>query len=409
MTLNASPAKSYNFFGSISRMVLENYLSRSLTMTRLCIAKGPVEDNLRMISAIRPKFIGRALALWGSENMLEAALFSGRIIAERVHSIDPEIILQAGIFESVSRDVERQAIPERVFHEFGLAPEKRTFTYDKMIFQDGSYVGLWHANSSVPDITSVETQMWFFHLASSYIDAGCEAIHFGQVQIIGKNDPDLKVWNSVLMRIRKYASRHARRGMVICDAHVSSGVGCYGLKQPGPKEPMGFAINGKLLFDVHALPCRIKEVEGKPFEAILEKGHLDSIYGRSMGGVTPSGWECDSLPYIVDVDHWGNSGHPGKSVYGKIDPIQGIDSRYWVWGWDEVSWFVNLTREKRNEWLSYAWNWIKSTDASGFLEMPGQQWCTSQKMLYNANNPSNVFPDGYGQEDTIREIWDSQE
>jgi hypothetical protein len=339
--------------------------------------------------------------------MLETALFAGKIIAERIHSIDPEIIIQAGIFEWVSRDVERLEIPERVFCEFGRLSEKRTFRYNDMLFEDGSYVGLWNPGASVPDISRIETQMWFFHLASSYIDAGCEAIHFGQVEIVGKNDPELLIWSSMLTRIRKYASQHARRGMVICDAHVSSGIGCYGLREPDPEEPLGFSVNGHLLFDVHALPCRIKEIEGKPFQAELSLGHLDSIYCRSMGGITPNGWNCDNLPYIVDIDCYGASNTPGKSVYGKTEPIQGIDSRYWVWGYDEIAWFALQQKENRNEWLRYAWTWIRKTDPNGFLEMPGQQWIPFLKRMYNANRLSGLCPDGYEQEETIAAIWNS--
>jgi hypothetical protein len=94
----------YHFNGSISRPVLENYLSRSITMTRMLIAMGPVEDNLRMIKAIRPKFIGRRLALWSSEMAIETNLYTAGIIEKQVHSIDPEIIIQAAIFEAVGKD-----------------------------------------------------------------------------------------------------------------------------------------------------------------------------------------------------------------------------------------------------------------------------------------------------------------
>ena len=48
--------------------------------------------------------------------------------------------------------------------------------------------------------------------------------------------------------------------------------------------------DGQLLLDFHAFPLRVKEVPDHPQEAILQVGFIDSIYGRSKGGKTYSGW-----------------------------------------------------------------------------------------------------------------------
>jgi hypothetical protein len=406
--MTKSTLKDYTFSGSISRPVLENYLSRSITMTKLLSAVGPLEDNLRMISKIKPKFIGRALCHWGNEMQLATVLYAAKKISKRVHEIDPDIILQAGIFETLTDEVSIIGVPTRVFEAFSLQPEIRMFNYSDMLFPDGSFVNHWRLNSSIPDITRIETQMWFYHLATSYIDAGCEAVHFGQVRLMGRDDKDLEIWFSLLDKIRLYAKNNARRKMVLCDAHVSSGIGCYGLTHFAENEPMGYKrADGRLLLDIHGLPARIKEVDGRPIEAELAVGHLDSIFKRSMGGITPSGWECDSLPYMVDIDLYGFSGLRGESAVGKVAPYQGIDSRHWVWGWDEICWFAHLDQQKRNDWLRYAYNWIRKTDPAGFLEMPGQQFMLDPKGFYHANSKSEACQDGYGQEDTIKEIWDS--
>jgi hypothetical protein len=249
--------------------------------------------------------------------------------------------------------------------------------------------------------------MWFFYQAASYIDLGIEALHFGQVQLMGRNDPQLRSWFSLLDRVRRYARLHARRGLVICDAHVSSGVNCYGLTPIPIDQPLGYSLDGRLLLDVHALPMRIKEVAGKPHQAELAIGHLDAIYGRSMGGITPSGWECDHLPYLVDIDCYGKTGRGGESVTGKIESLEGIDSAFWVWGWDEICWFANQSCEQRNAWLWYAWQWLRKNDPNGFMEMPGQQAMVDPAGYYYANNCGPGCPDGYGQEDTIAAIWKS--
>ena len=56
--------------------------------------------------------------------------------------------------------------------------------------------------------------MWVFYRAVRYIDAGFEAIHFGQVEATGNqdpnrgpvNDPGGRHWWSVLARIREFAA-----------------------------------------------------------------------------------------------------------------------------------------------------------------------------------------------------------
>ncbi|MAS91391.1 MAG: hypothetical protein CMO56_05815, partial [Verrucomicrobiales bacterium] len=148
--------------------------------------------------------------------------------------------------------------------------------------------------------------------------------------------------------------------------------------------------DGNLMFDLHSFPSRPKSVKGKPYKAILEKGFSDSIYGRSKGGVTPSGWKCEALPYIVEIDNFGVSDHPGQ--YRESDKIH-------VWGWDEINWFIKQPEGYRNEWLEYAYNWVRKTDKNGYFQLPLRRF-----EHYSASmNP----PKGMRQEVTIKKIWES--
>ena len=99
-------------------------------------------------------------------------------------------------------------IPSWVFAEFGLPAESRTFSYDAMLNKDGKLVNHW-GRSSVPDVMRLETQLWFYYLAGSYINLGCEALHLGQVRLIGMADPDLRQWSALSARIRAHAKTHA--------------------------------------------------------------------------------------------------------------------------------------------------------------------------------------------------------
>ena len=112
---------------------------------------------------------------------------------------------------------------------------------------------------SVPDVSRPETKLWFYFLAASFIDLGIEAIHFGQVEFMNGNDRDLEHYSQVLTLIRSYAAKHARRHMMLCDAHVPRG---------------GFVRDGRLLLDFHSFPLRIMEVPDRPQEAILKVGFL---------------------------------------------------------------------------------------------------------------------------------------
>jgi hypothetical protein len=62
--LAAPPARDYRFDGTISCPVLENYLSRSVSMEGLLNGRGDLDDNIRMLKSTGAKFIGRSLCLW---------------------------------------------------------------------------------------------------------------------------------------------------------------------------------------------------------------------------------------------------------------------------------------------------------------------------------------------------------
>jgi hypothetical protein len=276
----------YHFEGTISREVLESYLDRSVTMAYFLVTGKPEgnreylyrDDDVRLIRNIGAKFIGRAIYRWNGEGRLNDPNFwtDAKALIDKVHAFDPDVIFQGCLFETISREVNRVKIPSWVFADFDLPVEDRTFSYEAMLNKDGKLVNHW-GRSSVPDVTTRETQLWFYYLAGSYIDLGCEALHLGQVGLIGMADPDLKEWSRLVARIRAYAKTHARRKMVLLDAHVPTG---------------GMIVDGVSLLDFNSFPMRIKAIPEKPYEAELQVNHLDAIYRRSKGCVSPSGWSC---------------------------------------------------------------------------------------------------------------------
>jgi len=369
----------YQFDGKISRPVLENFLARSISVEGVFNGRGDLEDNLRMLKSIGVKYAGRSLCLWGAENNFLANLERARQQAPKAVAADPEMILEACVFETVSPRVERIAVPDWVFRDLGQPVETRNFVYTNTIYPLGQRRAM--GNAQVPDVSRLETQLWFYYQAASYIDLGFEAIHFGQVEIMNRNDRDNAQWEHLLTLVRSYAAKHARRHFVLCNGHTPSG---------------GLVHDGRLLLDFHAFPLRIKENPDKPLDAVLQVGFSDGIYNKSKGGLTFSGWKCEHLPYLVELDNWGVSRTPGQARAGGI----------WIWGYDEITWFAHQSKSYRADWLQYAWDWVRKTDPNGYLQMPGSRTASSPDVRwYFANNPSAAVPNGFGDEEAIRAVW----
>ena len=398
VTLHA--ASFFDFDRTISCETLEAYLSRAIVMSALaCDAEGIpskyADDDLRAIANVKPKFLGR-VALAGScpaDDELHFA--SARSMAQKIHAIDPEIILQAAILEAVyscecpeavaagrTTGVEKIPVPAWVFEAFGLEPVSRCFDYEAMLFPDGSYRNNWTRGGSVPDITRQETQMWYYYRARRYIDAGYEAIHFGQADLVGKRDEGRAEWSKLLGMVRDYAKTKARRHYLLCDAHF-------------------FAENARVgdryLWDFHAFPLR--PVSGtEPFEATLAKGHGDAGYDTMPPGIHPAGWECDVIPQLYEIDNFFD-GIDGKPVYN-------------VWGTDEICWFANCPEDYRNSFLLYATDWLKKNVRRGYMSMPGIRPATYPLCVvgwdgrqYRFNTRSEACPEGFGQEETVKAIF----
>ena len=384
--LVVTPPK-FDFQETISREVLENYLARAVSMQRMLIAEDEINDNIRMIRNMGAKFLGRAMAQWCDEYNALKNFETARKLIPHIHAADPEIIVQACIFEMVQKNVELLSIPAWCFEMMDMPVETRKFVFNDMRFTPGEAVGGYdpyddEKKTTVPDISKTETQLYFLYQAITYIDMGIEALHLGQMDLISRADPGLAHYGRFLEKIRAYAKQHARRGMVICDAHASS--------------PGGYLLGttNYNLLDFNSAPLRIKEQASGEADAILQLGFSNGLYKRSKGGLTYSGWRCNNLPYLVEFDHWGAGSNPG--VYNNASTI-------YIYGYDEISWFARQTDEVRHAWLQYAYDWVKNTDPNGWLQMPVRRPLTypTGNGTYNASKIKGEWRD----EDVIRNIW----
>ena len=376
----------------IKRNVLENYLKRSATITEFLTVDpfgidGPYpnkDDDIRLIKNTGVKFVGRAIYRWGREHELNGPAFldNAKLLMQKVHADDPDVIFQACLFEIVTQNVNAVRVPDWAFETLDLPVEERNFDYEKMLNAEGKFVNHWGNNSSVPDISQPETKLWFITLAGTYMDLGCEAFHLGQVALMGMNDPGWKHWQELVGKLRLLAQTKTRRSWLLLDAHTPHG---------------GMVADGKSLLDFNSFPLRIKEVIDKPQEAVLEVGYLDALFGRSLGCVAPSGWSCDALPFLVEFDNFGISRTPGQSTV----------TSHFIWGYDEVSWLYLQEESYRQDWLKYAWHWVREHDPNAFLQMPVSRVVSlrGQRSKFRANTKTETMPDGLNLEETIKEIF----
>src|SRR6202012_4849086 len=99
---------------------------------------------------------------------------------------------------------------------FGQAARIGIFIFKNMLYSSGRFVNPWGTGASGPDMSGWETRMWFYFLATRYIDTGIEAIHFGQVGLMDNNDPHHAGWLDMLGHLRACAHQNARRHLLLC-------------------------------------------------------------------------------------------------------------------------------------------------------------------------------------------------
>ena len=82
-----------------------------------------------MIKNIGAKFIGCAVCQWGGEADLLKNLEQEKGLILKVYQIDPDIILQACIFEIITDQVDQVPVPDYAFTALGMPVENRNFRY----------------------------------------------------------------------------------------------------------------------------------------------------------------------------------------------------------------------------------------------------------------------------------------
>ena len=389
----------FQFDGNMSREVLESYLSRAVTAAFL-FESDTLEDDLRVISRLGVKFLGRASGTWGATGNDELHFARSKALADRVHEVDPEIILQACIFEYITTGMEREKIPAYVFEAFGKPVEDRCFRFEdaRMLPEEGQTEEVF-GGGSIPDLNRDEARMWFYYRATKYIDCGYEALHMGQVHLYTAEDRGMAKTYELFRMIRDYAAKHGRRHKVLMDAHTH-----------------GVSVNGELLFDYHAMPftrAPLERYEGTRLVFVRE--------GFSEGGRNPNGWSGEQMPYLMEYDNWCGKMFEEATVEEAItNRGRHFMARWQWWGYDQIGYFANQPEEVRNHLIEYTYRWTQVNNPHAFFEVPfrrtlgaapvrferGDNGETDLNPEYQLNNKSAACPMGFGQEDMVKACWE---
>lgn len=223
-----------------------------------------------------------------------------------------------------------------------------------------SYAGMNGSlpNAIVPDISKMESKLWFYYQAVKFIDMGCESIQFSQVHLMNNESSDPTHWNDLFVKIKQYAETKPNIRFLILTGHTN------GMKDN----------NGNLIFDCHSSPIRPSELGTNlntnggscniTSTSCYWGGTSGKIYKESLGGKTWSGWSCTSLPSYVFIDNYGNNGN--ESIWGQ--PMgTGTCNMY---HFDEITWFALQDKLYRDNWLKYAYYKVHCIDDNIFFSLP---------------------------------------
>ncbi|MGL4345020.1 MAG: hypothetical protein ACRCTE_07480 [Cellulosilyticaceae bacterium] len=385
--------KNYTFDTTISKEVLENYLSRAVSAAFFIHTK-TLEDDLRALKNMGVKFVGRASGIWEPDLDDDEHFAKSRYLADRIHEVDPEIILQACVFEAVYHYEDRFKVPAYVFEAFGLQVEDRGFRVKDMLFPEEPNGYIWEGEGGIPDLSRIEARMWFYYRATKYIDAGYEALHMGQIHLYTANDRGMKKMAELMEMIREYAKVHGRRHKVLMDAHSH-----------------GINIGGKLLLDYHAMPFTRVPLMDRPGERLVMVRE-----GFSEGGENPNGWSADVMPFLMEYDNWGGKVVEDFSQYTYEERAL----KDW-WGYDQIGWFANQDEAGQRHFLEYTYKWTAINNVNAYFQVPfrrtlqtaavkmqradNEQW--DMQDYYQINTKSPACPMGFGQEETVKTLWET--
>ncbi|MBR4941349.1 MAG: hypothetical protein IKZ19_05065 [Clostridia bacterium] len=137
------------------------YLDRVLMLEIFRSDFKHVPRELHTVFLTGAKVIANAYAPKTMGNWDDSRLDFVRYYTELAHRLDPELIFDAYISDSIHQTVEFISVSPEAFIKLGRTPEKRKFDFSKM---------------NTPE----ERELWFCHRALQFKNAGFDSLTFGK-------------------------------------------------------------------------------------------------------------------------------------------------------------------------------------------------------------------------------------
>lgn len=412
----AGRKSQFYFYGqkNLTKPVLEAYLDRAIVHMSGSSSEPEVysERSRQFLKDTGTKFIHWADLGW-------VRLYTQKDWDKITSEIDAihgtgwgsDIIYECGIMEAIGRDaINNTPIPQwllKILDELGVqdirkaGPKgKEYFSYEAMFDRNAAdwpknLVGLWYANpeheQSVPDITMLETQIYYAYLMAEYIDAGFEGVMFGQTMLTGARDKDNSALNALCKFAKKWASARAYRRAVTLTSHVYNATDY-------PKSP---ASKAKPLFTHLTWPTRLSYSEKPPYT--IQFGPDVKATAKRQGG--------EEIIHLLSLPH-------DMPILLEIDNFGG-DPRINDFADDDITAYAAKTQVERRAFLEkYYFDSRKWRNAEGngrvHFALPGYRGILRSVSLYTLPNGDLSKPVGAylpfredgGEEDTIRDLFD---
>lgn len=386
---------------------LDKYLSRSVMVAGLVdhIGKNDYYELLEIINRLKPAYLSRVAGSWGLAES-EQLPPNGSIYLKSIRLIEDlnDIylnkmidlpLLEAGIYEAITADVNKIEIPDFVLRSFKEDIDFIKYGYrdnPPMYFSVDSMINNsfdpWGTKTWTPDINKIQTRMWFYYLATVYIDMGCYSIHMGWFDRTFKNDQNYVKSFELFNLIRQYGNKKNKQVFINADVD----------------RPIFYDSTDQLLLDFISSPLRPEPVkdlfqntpcEDQPMTILNFDKYFPEIINFEKG-FDPAGNLIYSVPTLFNLDWYG------IDYLGLSPPHTGFKGNGWApWGVNESIWFYILSPECQSYWFMNASNSIKNKFLSrGYFKVPVVQpltWWGYTESEYLLSDYPEVFEMFYKQ------------
>lgn len=472
----------------LSRTVAATYLSNNVWEDMYDGEQAPIDENgycetIRFLVESEASLITRAAGLWGSDNQFTPCLHPGQAengnptnrqylqsVRQMVCDINSAYdcaglirpFIQAAMLEHLDVDpggnhlVEYMHILPCVIQEFAndypnfptqiycqdtdgngvvnnldLPCEPRNdirFDIEQMVFTDNN----GNISSDIPDMTKLQTLMWFYQNSMLYMDSGINAFTLGQVSlmaILEKNNgyPNVQY---LLGKIRGYAENLNIDILIEAEPRLPTDgedAEYYSLDANGNKH---------FFFDYNKYPLWVSELTDTQYtddhgcsnptdeqnifssegcagfeeDALFDLCHLKHLQAFDQAGFSPDG-NCyyDNFPMLIyfdyghgclfsDFNNDGNNDTPCDVNNINLEVIEDDNPTHPVgqaWGYDDANWFSRLPEECKIEWFRHVF--CESSISDPFFQklyleipakLPNNLCCTGENNYYIADEPN---------------------